>query len=394
MKLVRATLVAAVLLAPALAEDGFRNHGIASRAVESRGVATLRDRTGRNLVIALNNDHGERGWLLVTDIDAGTSEQVYFPAGVNHSFALAAPFASFVSKQGRFYTGIGEVLIEFEPAAREWLYHGQPNGGARPFIYQMFAEGPDGRIYAGTTAVGDKPCHLGSYDPSTGQAADHGQMDPAEKALRFLAFDAAGWLYCGIGNARGNLVAFNPQTGEKRQIPAEHERTEGAGWVFAGRDGKVYGTAAGKNWRLFDGVGEVIAPTQRAPEQPASVIGWKDTTGSFPDGRRLKAYHLEDGWLEIHDPKTGQTRRLVFTYQAVGGMGFTSLAPGPDGKLYGSTCHPMRFVCFDPAHAAVGGPGGSQGCGQLLRAGGPGQVARGRVVLKRHPAPLRPSQTV
>ena len=348
MRLVAATLVSAVLLAPTLAEDHFRDHGVASHAVESRGVATLRDRTGRDLVISLNNDHGERGWLLMTDIDTGVTEQVHFPADVNHSYALAAPFASYVSKQGRFYTGIGRVLMEFEPATKEWLYQGRPNPHVHPFIYQTFAEGPDGRIYVGSTAVVRNTCRLGSYDPKTGQATDHGQMDPAEKALRFLAFDAAGWVYCGIGNARGNIVALNPQTGEKRQIPVERERTQGTGWVFPGKDGKVYGTAAGKNWRLFGGVGEEIDRTQRAPELPTGRIGWKNTTGSFPDGRKLTAYSLQDGWMDICDPKTGKTRRLTFTYQAAGGMGFTSLAPGPDGNLYGSTCHPMRFIRYDP----------------------------------------------
>ena len=348
MKLVIATLASIALLAPARAQERFRDHGVASHAVESRGVTPVHDRLGRNLVVSLNNDHGERGWMLMTDIDTGITEQVYFPAAVDHSFSLAAPFASYVSKQGRFYTGIGGVLMEFEPATKEWLYHGRPSSHAPCFIHQAFAEGPDGRIYAGTTEVGSSSCHLGSYDPKTGQTTDHGQMDPAEKALRFLAFDAAGWVYCGIGNARGNIVALNPQTGEKRQIPTEAERTQSTGWVFPGKDGKVYGTAAGKNWRLFGGVGEAIDRTQRAPEQPTGVIGWKHTTGSFPDGRQLTAYSLQDGWMEIHEPKTGQTQRLTFSYQAAGGMGFTSLAPGPDSNLYGSTCHPMRFIRFDP----------------------------------------------
>ncbi len=344
MKSVPMLLTVLCLLAAVLADDEFVDHGVATRAVESRGVVALQDSKGRNLVICLNNDRGRQGWLLVTDIDTGVTEQVYFPEEVDSSYALAAPFASYASKRGRFYTGIGGVLLEFEPATSEWLYCGRPDSKAQLFIDYAFAEGPDGRIYAGTTP----DCHLISYDPNTRQATDCGPMDPLEQHLSWLAFDEAGWVYCGIGPARGNIVAFNPQTGEKRQIAPEQERTEGGGWVFPGKDGKVYGTAAGKNWRMFEGTGEVIEARQRAPQRPTGVIGWKNTTGTFPDGRQLKDCSLEDGWMDIHDPHTGQTRRLTFSYEAIGGMGFTSLAAGPDGKLYGSTCHPMRFIRYDP----------------------------------------------
>lgn len=116
MRSIVAAMVWALPLALSQAGDGFQNHGVASRAVERRGVATVHDRTGHNLVISLNNDHGDRGWVLVTDVDSGVTEQIAFPADVDHSFSLAAPFATYVSKQGRFYTCIGPVLMEFEPS--------------------------------------------------------------------------------------------------------------------------------------------------------------------------------------------------------------------------------------------------------------------------------------
>jgi len=350
MTAMMASLIAATLVGPVPAQGRFTDHGVATRAVESRGVAVLQDRDGHNLVISLNNDRGPRGWLLVTDIDTGATEQVHYPEEVDTSPALAAPFASYVSRRGRFYTGAGGVLLEFEPATRQWLYHGRPNPDADLFVDYAFAEGPDGTIYAGTTSMNRSSAHLISYDPETGQAIDHGQMDPREMYFRWVAVDSSGWVYCAIGNARGNIVAFNPETGERRQIPREDERdAAGNGWIFESTDGRVYGTVAGKNWRLYEGVGEVIDPSERGPVKATGVIGWTYKTGVFPDGRELTAHSLEDGWMEIRDPQTDRTKRIEFSYEAIGGMGFTSLAEGPDGKLYGSTCHPMRFIRYDPA---------------------------------------------
>jgi hypothetical protein len=330
---------------PAAAQD-FVDHGAGSRAVESRGVATVQDTRGRHLVIALSNDRSPRGWLLQTDIDTGETRQIPFPEEVDPTPSLSAPFASYVSQRGRFYTGIGGVLMEYDPATEKWLYHGRPNPNpkAQLFVDYAFAEAPDGRIYTGTTF----DCHLIGYDPETRQAVDYGQLDPQEQFLRFIATDSAGWVYCGIGNFRGNIVACNPATGEKRQMIPEAQRTAGNGWVFPSTNGKVYGTGGGKNWRLFEGVAEEIDRKERGPVKPTGEIGWTERTGKFADGRELTEYNLQDGWLEVRDPKTGQTRRLTFTYQATGGMGFTSLAAGPDGNVYGSTCHPMRFIRFAP----------------------------------------------
>ncbi len=344
----------------AATDDGFIDHGVATHAVESRG-ATVVHSGGKNLVICLNNDRSERGWMLVTDIDTGQSEQVHFPESIGPILSMGAPFASYVSTRGRFYTGIGGTLLEFDPATMEWLYHGRPDPKAQAFIDYAFAEDARGRIYAGT----HPGCHLIRYDPQTRTAEDLGQLDPQEHYVSWLALDDAGWLYCGIGTARGNIVAYNTNTGEKRQIPAEVERTSRGGWVFPSVDGKVYGTVAGKNWRLHNGVGEVIEPAQRGRERPTGVIGWKNRTGTFPDGRKLVYANLEDGWIDIESPATGDTKRIEFTYEAVGGMGFTSLAEGPDGKVYGSTCHPMRFVRFDPATGTMEDLGGVKDVGNF-----------------------------
>jgi len=81
-------LVAPLIQAPA--DDAFIDHGVATHAVESRG-ATVVHSGGRNLVICLNNDRSERGWMLVTDIDTGETSQVYFPEASDRSSPWAHP---------------------------------------------------------------------------------------------------------------------------------------------------------------------------------------------------------------------------------------------------------------------------------------------------------------
>ncbi len=323
----------------AQAQPDFINHGVGAPVAESRGVVTVRDANGRNLVIALALDMSARGYILVTDVDSEETRQHEYPDGVPNS----APFASLMSANGRFYTGAGKVLLEFDPTSRQWLFHGVPQPQAGCFVGQAMADGPDGLIYIGTCPNS----HLVSYDPKTQKMTDYGRLDPQEAYFSYLAFDSAGWAYAGIGTARCNIVAFNPRTGERRQIVPESERVLGTGRVFTSKDGEVYGVADKQWYCLSDGRGEKVGKEEAwkvSPRIPA--ISWGQTTGTFPDGRTVK-YNLPDRWLQVDDPKTGKSRRIPIDYKSGGAM-ITSLVGGPDGKVYGSSCHPMHFFVFDP----------------------------------------------
>jgi hypothetical protein len=77
-------------------------------------------------------------------------------------------------------------------------------------------------------------------------------------------------------------------------------------------------------------------------------MGWGNTRGVFPDGRILKNYNLPEKWLEIEDPKSKKVQRITFHYESEG-VSITSLVAGPDGRVYGSTAHPMHFFAYTPA---------------------------------------------
>ncbi len=351
-----AMLISVVILLPtSAAQNGFTDHGVAAPVAESRGVVTLQDNQGACLVIACSLDRSPRGWILVTDIDTKQTQQYYYPEGVPNS----PPYASLLSRNGRFYTCAGKTLLEFDPNSRRWTFHGVPAPSESCYTGSAFADGPDGLIYAGS----HPHCHLVSFDPRTKKMADYGPMDPQEHYFSYLAFDSAGWAYCGIGTARCNIVAYNPKTGERRQIVPEADRKLGTGYVYAGTDGKAYGRAGDQWYRMFEGRATAIKQDEAGPHAPSGAIGWGNKAGTFPDGRKLRHYNLPERRLEVEDPQTKQVTSLSLDYKSEGAS-ITSLVAGPDGKVYGSSCHPMHFFAYDPATDAL------QDWGPIARIGG------------------------
>jgi streptogramin lyase len=324
----------------AVGQGDFVDHGVGAPAAESRGVVCLQDADGRAIALCCAWDQSSRGWLLAIDVHRGQTQQVLYPEGVPNS----PVFASLLGRSGRFYTFAGKVLLELDPVTREWLYSGTPAASEECYCGTAMCDGPDGRIYAGSYPN----CRLVSYDPATRETRDIAQLDRAEHYVMSLVADSAGWLYAGIGTARANLAACNPTTGEVRQLVEEADRQLGSGSVYLGQDGTVYGRCGERWFRLSEGRAEAIAAEARAAAQATGALNWGQTTGVFPDGRRLRAFDLPERYLEVEDPRTGEVRRVTFDYPSEGAM-VTSLAVGPDGQVYGSSAHPMHLFVCDPA---------------------------------------------
>jgi hypothetical protein len=315
------------------------DYGVGAKVAEFRGAIALQDANGNNLVIALTLDNSPRGYILVTDIDKEETKQYRYPPGVIN----ASVFASLMSRNGRFYTGVGNVLLEFDPTSRQWLFHGVAQKEASFIIGTAIADGPDELIYIGTSYP---KTHLVSYNPKTQEIKDYGQLDPQETSFNTLAFDSSGWAYAGIGTARWNIIAYNPKTGDRRQIIAEAERQLGTAKVFAGKDGMVYGNAGHQWYRLFEGRGGKIQRKEAAPPAQSGAIGYGQIAGYFPDGRQLLWYDLSEKWLEVKNLKTGEIKRITFDYKTNGAQ-ITSLGKGPSGFVYASTAHPMHLLKLD-----------------------------------------------
>lgn len=330
-------------------DSGFYDLGIAAPVTESRGVVVTRDAKGRFLTVSSLLDMSPLGSLLVTDIDTGETKQYEFPEMTrSERFAEWAPYASLLSGNGRFYTFAGKTLLEFDVDERRFTFAGVPAPGESCYTGACMIDGPDGRIYAGSYPNS----HLVSFDPKTREMKDHGQLDTRESYPSNMAVDSAGWVYCGIGTARFNIVAFDPKTEEMRQMVDEKDRALGTARVFAGEDGNAYGQAGETWYKMLAGRSEAIAKEQVPALRPWRAIGFGQASGVFPDGRELVRYNLPERWMLIKDPKTGAEKTTGIRFRS-GGASVSTVGLGPDGKIYGSTSHPMHMFAYDPAARAL-----------------------------------------
>ncbi len=99
-----------------------------------------------------------------------------------------------------------------------------------------------------------------------------------------MAIDSAGWIYVGIGNCRGNIVAYPPGRDELRQIPDEEDRGTGRAELHRAADGKVYGVVAGPDGKIYGGTGRVLRMFSFDPGNGDYVywgVGWVPSPGAI-----------------------------------------------------------------------------------------------------------------
>lgn len=344
----------------------FESLGVAAAVSESRGALATTDSTGRRLVLALAMDRYEgalRTSLLVIDVDSGEAEQFWFPA---QNAANGPAYSLLLGASGRLYTTFNSHFVVFDVEARRWHFT-RAAGEA-----MSLAEAPNGTVYFATYPTSS----LYSYDPSTGVFTHHGRLDLTEQYPNSLAVGTDGWVYAGLGTARSNLVAFLPATGSLRQLIPESERRVGTGMVWIGTDGAVYGRPydSGPIYALENGAAR---PSSYVPAQEGTgALHWSSVWRDFGDGTRLIAFDLPGNRLQVADTD-GNVHEIRFGYVSEG-TEITSLVTGPDGKIYGSTSHPMHFFVYDPPADEL------TDLGPIERIGGgnfAGMVAQGEFVL-------------
>lgn len=332
-------LCALVSTAALPAAGNFTDHGIGAEVAELRSLVPTVTQDGRTLLIASPTDSGPTGYLLVTDVDTGETTQHFCPEDVSQF----DPFGALLHSNGLYYHTQGPILLEFDPAAGEFTFQGRPSRQTSPYL--CFTEGLDGMVWAG----GVYNTGLISSDPRTREMTDHGRMDDAERYLNHLATDDAGWVYCGIGTARCNIIAYHPQTGERRSLADEDLRTTGSGYVEPLADGAVYGRVHDHHFRLHNGEATAIEGRHEvAARRDVTALRYGSRIRNLPDGRQVTGYDLHERTISILDPQTRETTQYTFDYVS-GGVNITSLGLGPNDVVYGSTSHPMHFLALDTA---------------------------------------------
>lgn len=339
----------------------FIDHGIPVEADEERTAAfcTRADKT--RLVIAA------KGFVLIIHPDTGSAKQVFFP---DHNKEY--PFSSF-SSGGLFYTGAGQMLLVLDPFLEEFIFHRVIDNGEE-IVGFSFAEDEAGSIYF----TSYPHCRLLRYCPKSHEVMDYGSMDETEKYPGSAAVDRSGWVYIGIGTEHKNLVAFHPESGERKSLVPETEREKGAGYVYSGTNGKVYGhweaadlkevNQASRWLEFFGGEVKECGMSELAPSH-FSGTGFKKVHRSMDSEYEVADYSLSDGYADLVHKETGDAKRIEFSYQSEGAS-LSTLVKGPDGHLYGTSMHPLQFFRYDFSEDQLTNFGG-----EVMEQGGGGNIA-------------------
>jgi streptogramin lyase len=317
--------------------NGFVEHGVAVPVCRARGVAATVDGDGKPVILVWLDDYrGTRG-LLMLDITSGRGVTYDVPVPEGDS-----PFAILLSGRNRFYALFSDHLLEFDPAARAFTFVGKVAGG----MAMSLTEDPQGLVWAGTYP----DSQVVSFNPETRELVNYGPANRENwpQYPSYVAVDAAGWVYLGIGCTNSQVVAFNPRTREARPLAKEGERKAATGVVFRGVDGVVYGAPDPEGAWYVLSEGKATPTTKPSVARAPIRAGSQETVlAEFPDGRRIQRIRVPEKWVEIRE-QDGTVRRLTFDYASAGAH-VQSLVLGPNGKVYGCAGHPLRLFAYDPA---------------------------------------------
>jgi hypothetical protein len=327
---------------PAFCDDCSKFHdlGIAADVAEIRNLIACTNSSGKKYIICNAADRGKTAYLIVTDVDAGKTFQSFNPPEVKR----VSSFGGVMTKKGKYYYSQGPNLLMFDLDKISWTNLGIADPDTSDYL--VFIEDNNGTVWCGGTYMTD----LVSISPD-GKIKKHGRMDPGEKYLNYLACDDKGWIYGGVGTAKASLVAYNPVTGEKKQMLDEKDRTLGSGYVYSASDGSAVGGCKKQRFRLYDGKKEEITDLKKYPKKEGGNLKYGSRKRYFPDGSKIARYDVYKKEIEISGPDD-KIKKMPLTYSAAGPK-VTSVALGPNGMLYASTAHPMHLVACDPLKGSV-----------------------------------------
>lgn len=312
------------------------DHGTPVVAEEERTAAICTKEEASRFVIAA------KGFVLIVDLEKETSKQVFFPLE-NKEY----PFASF-SSDGLFYTGAGNMLLVLDPF-KECFVDYQVIENGEEIVGFSFAEDSSGVIYF----TSYPHCHLLSYGSKTKHVIDYGSMHAEEKYPGTVALDNHGWAYMGIGTEKRDIIAYDLITRQKKSLLSSIQRQKGAGYVYLGNDGTVYGhieasdlknVLTASQWLKFS-QGECKPIEDVAPSNFVGT-GFQKIHRPDESNYRIDQYSLSEGLVQISYKDSGIQKTIRLTYNSEGAE-LSSLYLAPNGCIYGTSMHPLQFFQYD-----------------------------------------------
>ncbi len=323
-----------------MTSEAYRDLGVVANTQESRTCAMTRASDGCFYLVICS-----QGFLVSVNLHTKKAQQYPFPENY-----IAYPFGSIGSKSGKVYLGGGNMFMEFDPALGEYTYWKRIHPDELSYGAWCLTEAEDGTIYFG----GVPKTYLTSFHPKTREIHDFGILDPTQTYLGTLAIDRAGYLYCTIGTETVSIAVIHLPSGKRTVIPALPGRESAE--VCRATDGEVYVTFDGdlkfneympsKRWyRLYGG--NLLEEKKQPFQNYFTGIGFHVIHCPYEDHPTILNPALVEHELTYLHPDTGEEITLNLEYETAG-ANLSPLTSGPDGKIYGTTNHPIQIYTYDP----------------------------------------------
>lgn len=318
-----------------------KDHGVTVKAGTHRGTFATQDADGNDTVVMWLMDDLNRRNL---QINAVTGECTVVPLPPTNT--PNAVYSAIISKDDRIYSLVGCHMLEYDPKTKSFTAdHTCPH----PVAMSM-AEGPDGTIWAASYPDSG----LVAFNPQTRVFTDYGCINSERWAQypRTTVAHTDGWIYVGIGNTNGQVVAFNPT--ERKAIclmDAEHRPNPSTYNIYTYSDGNVYALSDDKNafmFRLENGKATLLDKAPDAKPVPQRTGTQYYVQDKFPSGRILKSFQEVDMRLVTTDADGKDEKVINFSYPATH-CGLMGVDVTEDGVFGGGGFFPFRFGTVDLA---------------------------------------------
>lgn len=323
----------------------FTNYGVAVPVSQNRGNTGTKTKDGKEYVIVEMMDHRGGYGILQIDAETGEAKDSAFPFKLPY---YDAQYCGILSSGNKVYTHFAEYFTEYDPEKQEFTACHR----TKPRMALSMAEDYKGLVWGATYPNSG----LFSYNPETKEFIDYGSINQENwpQYPNTFVVGKDGWIYVGIGNTKGQLIAFQPSSRKAVKLIPEDKRynpsivevreyTDGKIRAFYKESGhldnpKVYGW-----FELADGKATSCdAPTVKPVAPPRALRGWD---GIMPSGRRA-TIDLKPRTLKLTDPKTKETKEVKFTYKTEGSSAM-GVVRGTNGKFYVPGMWPFYFSEID-----------------------------------------------